>query len=196
MPGLPRTLERALRRRTIPWNWGLRALGLALLALSLGTRGALAFSTGAILAAASLFDLHLPPAEESATGRLLARASQRDAAWRAAPWTRRKRAEALALALLAGLLLWSLFARDLGLGLVAVAGAALAGAWAAQSASDRWTALDDETPTEDEEQDDEDAASLMEDELFDEDIDSLMERMDRRDRERDGHGTGGGPLLQ
>ena len=127
-------LHRARRivaaRFAATWNWALGHAALACLGLALLFRSGQMAATGLILLAASLFTLHLPPCRHT---RLL-RAQAAQQAWLNAPWTRRKRLQAVWLGLGLAALLAVLWSGSLALLTLAVGGAAL---WLAHRSTQR-----------------------------------------------------------
>lgn len=138
-------LSQALKRRRNPWNWSLQAFALFLLCMALWFSGPLLYACGIILFGASLFELHLPEMKL----RLVWRLMRAEREWFEAPWSARKRTQALGAALLAALLFWSLAVGDVALLLLAVGGAVMLATEAAQATMD--VESDEDTDSENEE---------------------------------------------
>ncbi|MBN2139691.1 MAG: hypothetical protein JW718_01680 [Desulfovibrionaceae bacterium] len=120
----PEQIIRSIRRRREnAWNWSLQALGLALLPPAVWLHSRSLAGVALVLMAAGLFELRLPPMDQTELKALagpLKRAMEAEKRCLAGPWSFKKRLKALGLGLGLAVLCRALWANDLAvLGLLA-----------------------------------------------------------------------------
>jgi len=103
----------ALSRHRLPWNWSLHFGALVLFGLALLAHSYLLLAAACILLGAGFFELALGEPPDNRWFRFARRGVEWEKNWAAAPWNRVKWARLVFAVLLAGAVVWALWAREL-----------------------------------------------------------------------------------